>query len=77
MTCILVILGVANDDHALLVNSHGSSFTGKIETVLRARPPLDLEPRSFGRLLQFTNAVLDFLERNGLVLRVNDKDTTV
>ena len=52
---------------------HGGSFTGKIETVLRASPQLDFEPRSFGHLLQFANAVLDFHERDELVLKVMAK----
>ena len=52
---------------------HGSSFSGKIETVLRASPQLDFEPGSFGHLLQFANAVLDFHERDELVLKVTAK----
>ena len=60
VTCILVILGVAKDN----MYWHGSSFTGKIETVLRVSPQLDFELGSFGHLRQFSNAVLDFLERD-------------
>ena len=52
---------------------HGSSFTGKIEIVLRASPQLDFEPGSFGHLLKFVNAVFDFHERDELVLKVMAK----
>ena len=46
--------------HRITYPGHGSSITGKIETVVR----LDFELGSFGHLRQFSNAVLDFPERD-------------